>query len=337
MSKTTSPPPDPNRPQVVLDDEPPTPARDRADGAPSAATTATQPGQQATPASPPDGAAPAVRPLGRVGAPKADEATTEAFTFWAPDDQTVEKTQLVRVETEAGGTPLRLYGLIAEVTRRSRLADMLEESDRYDNDPSEQGPLDSGGVTCARVQTLGAEPNLLVPPKEEAPVYAGEAADAAAAYGTASMAAPVTIGLVRNGGAATAGPASIDLDYLLGNLGGHCNVTGTAGVGTKSSFLSILLSQVLRALAGRTAAGGSRQQARAVILNVKGFDLFWLDHWSTAFNRSRRGDVAADGPALSGADAGHLPRAASTGQRPPRHQYRPGAGAALQLVAQRHR
>jgi uncharacterized protein len=271
MSKTTNPPPDPNRPQVMLDDEPPVITRDGPVR------------QQTAPATQPTAATPLVRPLGRVGAPRGDEATSEEFTFWAPDDQTVEKTQLVRVETETGGTPLRLYGLVAEVTRRSRLANMLEESDRYDNNPAEQVPTDSGGVTCARAQTLGAEPNLLVPPREEAPVFAGEAADAAAAYGMAAMAAPVTIGLVRNGGDATAGPAKIDLDYLLGSLGGHCNVNGTAGVATKSSFLTILLSQVVEGLAARTAAGGPREQARAVILNVKGFDLFWLDHWSTAF------------------------------------------------------
>jgi uncharacterized protein len=274
MSNPTSPPPDPNRPQVVLDDEPPVSTGDG------------RVRQQPAPATQPTAAAPLVRPLGRVGAPRGDEATSEEFTFWAPDDQTVEKTQLVRVETETGGTPLRLYGMVAEVTRRSRLADMLEESDRYDNDPAEQVPTDSGGVTCARARTLGAEPNLLVPPREEAPVFAGEAADAAVAYGMAAMAAPVTVGLVRNGGDTTAGPAKIDLDYLLGSLGGHCNVNGTAGVATKSSFLTILLSQVLEGLAARTAAGGPREQARAVILNVKGFDLFWLDHWSTAFTEA---------------------------------------------------
>jgi uncharacterized protein len=274
MSNPTSPPPDPNRPQVVLDDEPPMITRDGPVR------------EQTAPATQPTAPAPPVRPLGRVGAPRGDEATSEEFTFWAPDDQRVEKTQLVRVETESGGTPLRLYGLVAEVIRRSRLANMLEESDRYDNDPAEQVPTDSGGVTCARAQTLGAEPNLLVPPREEAPVFAGEAADAAAAYGMAGMAAPVTVGLVRNGGDMTAGQAKIDLDYLLGSLGGHCNVNGTAGVATKSSFLTILLSQVLEVLAARTAAGGPRDQARAVILNVKGFDLFWLDHWSMAFTEA---------------------------------------------------
>jgi DNA helicase HerA-like ATPase len=226
------------------------------------------------------------RPLGRVGAPRGAEATSEEFSVWVPDDQIVEKTQLLRVETEAGPVSVRMYGLVSEVSRRSRRVDILEESDRYDNEPAETVPTSPGGVTYARVRVLGSDPTLLTPPREEAPVFAGDPADAAAAYGMDAMETPVTLGLVRNGGDATAGPAKIDLDYLLGAMGGHCNVTGIAGVGTKSSLLTILLSQTLAALAGNAATGTSSTQARAVILNVKGFDLFWLDHWSTAFTEA---------------------------------------------------
>jgi DNA helicase HerA-like ATPase len=268
------------RPAVTLDDEPPDVLGDRAD-----ARADTIPDVQPAPAVG-AGGGPTPRPLGRVGAPRGAEATSDEFSVWVPDDQIIEKTQLVRVETEAGPIPVRMYGLVSEVSRRSRRVDILEESDRYDNEPTESVPTSPGGVTYARVRVLGSEPALLTPPREEAPVYAGDPADAAAAYGMADMAAPVALGLVRNGGDATAGPAKIDLDYLLGAMGGHCNVTGIAGVGTKSSLLTILLDQTLATLAANTAAGAVAAQARAVILNVKGFDLFWLDHWSAAFTEA---------------------------------------------------
>lgn len=103
------------------------------------------------------------------------------------------------------------------------------------------------------------------------------------------MGQPMVIGLVRNGGDAVAGPASIDLDYLLGTNGGHMNVTGIAGVGTKSSFLTLVLAQVLRHCRRRAeeAPGDpEKPQARPVILNVKGFDLFWLDRWSRTFTEA---------------------------------------------------
>jgi len=117
--------------------------------------------------------------------------------------------------------------------------------------------------------------------------------EARIAYGVEEMAYPVVVGLVRNGGEAVAGPAYIDLDYLLGAKGGHVNVTGIAGVATKSSFLTILVQQVIRACrlhAEEHPEDPDKPQVRAVILNVKGFDLFWLDRWSSSFTEE---DLAA--------------------------------------------
>ena len=304
-------PVDDARPVVTLDDEP-TRATEPPDGP---LDDGAQPGRAAD-----TQAVTTRRPLGRVGAPRGAEATSEEFSVWVPDDQIIEKTQLVRVETEAGAVSVRMFGLVSEVSRRSRRVDILEESDRYDNEPAETVPTSPGGVTYARVRVLGSDPTLLTPPREESPVFAGDPADASSAYGMDAMETPVTLGLVRNGGDATAGPAKIDLDYLLGAMGGHCNVTGIAGVGTKSSLLTILLSQTLAALAENAAAGTSSTQARAVILNVKGFDLFWLDHWSTAFTEAdaamwremgqpepRPMDVAFYAPQAPGSDHNAVP------------------------------
>ena len=41
--------------------------------------------------------------IGRVGAPVAQEATSECFTFWVPPDALVEKTQLVTCESRIAG------------------------------------------------------------------------------------------------------------------------------------------------------------------------------------------------------------------------------------------
>lgn len=232
-----------------------------------------------------------VHPIARVGAPRGSEATTEEFRVWVDEDEFLEKTQLVTVESTAGRANVELYGLVTEVHRLSRSADMLEEADRFDGDPNRTVPLESGGVTFADVRVLGAFPNLLVPPKEESLVRPAGAAAASAAYGMASMATPITLGLVRNGGMATAGPAKIDGEYLLGGLGGHLNVTGIAGVGTKSSFLTVVTAQLLRRFAderARRPAEADLPRARCVILNVKALDLFWLDHWSTGFTEEDR-------------------------------------------------
>lgn len=238
-----------------------------------------------------DGQRRGLAPVGRVGTPRALEAKTEEFYFWVPDDRMVEKTQLVFVESTVGPKPVKFYGLVSEVFRRSRRVDMLEESDRYDGRPEEEVPVESRGVTYAQVRVLASEPNVFAPPKEESLVYPADEVEARIAYGVEEMRQPLAVGLVRNGGEQTAGPAYVDLDYLLGALGGHLNVSGIAGVATKSSFLTIVLSQLLRTCARYAEEhpeDPDKPQVRPIVLNVKGFDLFWLDRWSTVFEEEDR-------------------------------------------------
>lgn len=228
-------------------------------------------------------------PMGRVGAPRSLEATSSVFLFWVAEDQLVEKTQLVHASSPAGTGSVTYYGLVTEVFRQSRSQNMLEESDRFDGRPDEEVPIDSRGVTYAQARVLASDPKIFTAPREETLVHAAGEPEARIAYGVEEMGNPLKVGLVRNGGDAVAGPAHIDLDYLLGAEGGHMNVTGIAGVGTKSSFLSIVLNQILREVDLSNAdrpASPERIQVRPIILNVKGFDLFWLDHWSTSFSQS---------------------------------------------------
>jgi len=224
--------------------------------------------------------------IGRVGAPGGLEATSDNFYFWAADQELVEKTQLVRADSVAGSRPAEFYGLVTEVYRRSRRQSIIEEADRFDTRPEEEVALDSKGVTYALVRLLASRPTVFAPPREDAPVQPAQEEHVRIAYGFDEMAYPMVVGLVRNGGSRTAGRAFIDTEYLLGAQGGHLNVTGIAGVGTKSSFLTIVLSQLLRWAEERRAESPSdpdRVEVKAVILNVKGFDLFWLTEYSTAF------------------------------------------------------
>ncbi len=226
--------------------------------------------------------------IGRIGAPAGLEATSDSFHFWAAQDELVEKTQLVRAISEAGGQPAEFYGLVTEVYRRSRRQSIIEEADRFDSRPGEDVALESMGVTYAQVRLLASRPTVFAPPREDAEVHPATEEHARVAYGFDEMASPVVVGLVRNGGSRTAGRAFIDTDYLLGAQGGHLNVTGIAGVGTKSSFLTIVLSQLLRWAEDRARENPSdpeRVEIKSVILNVKGFDLFWLTEYSAAFTQ----------------------------------------------------
>ena len=66
-------------------------------------------------------------------------------------------------------------------------------------------------------------------------------------------------------------PIWLDSDYLLGPEAGHANWTGQSGLATKTSHAVFLLSAVFQKL---RAQGKS---VAALMFNVKGADLLWLD------------------------------------------------------------
>src|SRR5689334_10610295 len=96
-------------------------------------------------------APPAPAPIGKVGSPPRRESTSEEFFFWVAPGALVEKSQIVRTQSEVAGRTLRFYGLVREVFRQSRQTDMAEEFDRHDGDVSYRPPFDAAGFTYAAV------------------------------------------------------------------------------------------------------------------------------------------------------------------------------------------
>lgn len=230
--------------------------------------------------------------IGRIGAPRGQEATSDEFWFWVPPDAVVEQTQIVTCESRIAGQEVTFYGVVEEVRRSSRLRDMGREMDGADGDLSFEPPFDSEGCTYAQVSILRAQPPLLTPPRERSDVLLAAPEDAQLAYGADEIERPLPVGLIKNGGAALVGPGSIDLDYLLGQNGGHMNVNGAAGRGTKSSFLlwiNYLLLREARHQAQSRPSDPDRLRVVPIILNVKNYDLFYIDR------PSRRREANHDG------------------------------------------
>lgn len=228
--------------------------------------------------------------VGKVASPLRKESTSEEFYFWVRPDAMIERTQIVRTESEVGGTKVAFYGLVTEVYRQSRQADMAEEIDRYDGKIDYTPPFASGGFTYAQVSILRTVPGVLCPPCEGSDVYLGSAADAGMAYGADEIENKLPVGVIKNGGLLTAGPGIIDTDYLLGANGGHLNVTGVAGRGTKSSFLlhvNYLLLREARRQHKAAPSDPNRLRVVPIILNVKNFDLFHIDRLSRRFDREK--------------------------------------------------
>ncbi len=235
------------------------------------------------------------QPVGRVGCPAGQEANVDEFYFWVAPDQLVEQTQIVRVPTAMGGVEVELFGVVEQVYRRSTISSMHMELAAHDGDPvADDLMLDRDGVTYAKVRVVNAFPPKLAPPIEGSTVFSCGGHEAERAYEMDSYAEErgVCVGLIRNGGDSTAGRAFLDQDFLLGAQAGHLNVNGAAGSGTKSSFLTLATYQTIHAIQARAAGmvgTGQAPRVKAIIFNVKGTDLFWLDRWSTKFTD---GDLA---------------------------------------------
>jgi uncharacterized protein len=224
--------------------------------------------------------------LGLVGSPLGQEATSKQFFFWAARNVLVEETQLVLCQSEIAGRTYTFHGVVDAVSRRSRSRNMDSEIDRADGDVDYVPPFESEGYTYACVSILSVTPPALTPPRERSKVYLAGEKDAMVAYGADEMGDPLSVGLIKNGGEKLAGPGMIDLDYLLGRNGGHMNVNGSAGRGTKSSFLLFMnwmLLRYARAEQERNPSSLALRPIVPIILNVKNFDLFYIDRWSTRY------------------------------------------------------
>jgi hypothetical protein len=230
--------------------------------------------------------------IGKVASPPHHESTSEEFYFWVAPGTLVEKSQIVRTQCTVGRQDLTFYGLIREVYRQSRQSDLGEEFDRHDGDINYQPPFDSPGFTYAAVTILRSEPPVMTPAQEGSDVFVGGEREAYMAYGADEIENPLAVGLVKNGGIGEVGPGRIDLDYLLGANGGHLNVNGVAGRGTKSSLLLhfnyLLLREAQRQKQERPA-DRDRLRIVPIILNVKNFDLFYIDHRSKRFDPAKHG------------------------------------------------
>jgi uncharacterized protein len=234
--------------------------------------------------------------LGRVAAPPEHESTSGVFYFWVDRDQSVERTQIVSTQSTVAGRDVKFIGIVQEVYRRSRQKDVGEEAARFDSRTSEQPPFESEGVTYAEAAILRTDPVAHTPPTEESEVFLAGPLEAGRGYGIDRMGQRLDVGLLRNGGTQFAGRAAIDLDFLLGKNGGHLNVNGIAGLGTKSTLLltlNWLLLRESRRQKDERPSDPKRLQVVPVVFNVKNFDLFHVDRWNTEF-RKRDGEHRRD-------------------------------------------
>jgi hypothetical protein len=201
-------------------------------------------------------------PVGRVLG--TQDAMPLEFWVAVEEGQYLQLDDVVLVETSLpDGQTIRLYGIVDLVRAR-------HEGARFDSDVFlvERGVLPASTAQAAHVRVTRVEPEVFVPPLPGRPVRRAAGADRDQALFFDAMERRVPIGLSRDGE-----PVFANLDFLDGSRGAHVNISGISGVATKTSYATFLLYSLFTS----GALGGEAGNSHAIVFNVKGEDLLFLD------------------------------------------------------------
>ena len=194
----------------------------------------------------------------------SQDATPLEFWVGVQSGNQIELDDLIVVETVSPqGTPVRFFGIVDVVRKRY-------EGAQYDTDAfrAAAGTLPVDISYAAHVQVTRVDPEVYIPPHpgDAVRVVRGEEFQQALYFDRMEHRLP--IGLTRTGE-----PVFANLEFLDGTRGAHASISGVSGVATKTSYATFLLYSLFRS----QALGSERINSKALIFNVKGEDLLWLD------------------------------------------------------------
>ena len=220
-------------------------------------------------------------PVGRVIG--TDPATPLEFWVAVSEGCFLQLDDVVVVERTLPGRkdPIRIYGMVSDLRAR-------HEGARFDSDVFliEEGVLPAQVTEAAKVLATRFEPEVFVPPMPGAVVCkaVGEARDQALFFD--GMERKVPVGLSRDGEVVYA-----NVEFMDGTRGAHVNISGVSGVATKTSYAIFLLHSLFTS--GQLGAG--THNTKALIFNVKGEDLLFLDRENRKLDGGQRARYALVG------------------------------------------
>jgi len=161
---------------------------------------------------------------------------------------------------------VRLHGIVDKV--RSRY-----EGARFDSDAEAamENRLPVGIANAAHVTVTRVEPEIFIAPFPGERVFLSDDVQRDEALYFDKMRQD---GTAFNAGYSRDGrPVYGNIEFLDGTRGAHMNISGISGVATKTSYALFLLYSLLHS----DVLGPHAANTKAIIFNVKGEDLLWLD------------------------------------------------------------
>jgi len=194
----------------------------------------------------------------------SQDATPLEFWVGVREGERLQLDDLVLTRTTlSDGETVTFYGIVDVVRKRF-------EGSQFDTDAFRvaDGTLPADVSYAAHVQVTRVEPEVFVPPSPGAPVDVVRDEEFRRALYFDRMDKRVAIGLTRTGETVHA-----NLEFLDGTRGAHASISGVSGVATKTSYATFILYSLFHS----DALGVDAANAKALIFNVKGEDLLWLD------------------------------------------------------------
>jgi len=204
-----------------------------------------------------------------------DDATPLEFWVALQPDRHLQLDDVVALDRMLPtGEPIKIYGIVSQVRARY-------EGARFQSDVFliEDGLYPAEISEAAMIQVTRVVPEIFVPPLPGAEVRKATGAERAEALDFETVERRLPAGLSRD-----AEPVYLDLDFIDGTKGAHVNISGISGVATKTSYATFLLYSMFNS----GVLGAEAANTKALVFNVKGEDLLFLDHVNTRLNEEER-------------------------------------------------
>ncbi len=179
------------------------------------------------------------------------------------DDVVICERPLPAPDPITGHESVTLSGIVTQVIARQEGAQFASDVFLIAD-----GVLPGASAEVAEITVSRVEPEIYVPPLPGAEARRAEQAERDHALFFDDMEHRVPIGLGRDGA-----PLFANLEFLDGTRGAHVNISGISGVATKTSYATFLLYSLFHS----GVLGAEAVNTKALIFNVKGEDLLFLD------------------------------------------------------------
>jgi DNA helicase HerA-like ATPase len=214
-------------------------------------------------------------PIGRVIG--TEDSTPLEFWVAVAENQFLQLDDVVALERRLpSGETVSIYGIVTQVRAR-------HEGARFDSDVFliESGVLPAQVSQAARIVATRFEPEIFVPPLpgQEVRRARGQERERALFFDGMDAAKRLVAGLSRD-----EEPIYVNLEFLDGTRGAHVNISGISGVATKTSYASFLLYSLFHS----KVLGDDGLNTKAIVYNIKGEDLLFLDHANSRIDAKER-------------------------------------------------